>query len=98
MNATGPWVDRIREMDKTRNEKRLQLTKGIHLVFDQRIFPLKQAVYFDTPDGRMLFAIPREGKTYIGTTDTLYNHDPISPTVTDQDCHIFTKLHSIYVS
>ena len=86
VNATGPWVDRIREMDHTRNEKRLQLTKGIHLVFDQRIFPLKQAVYFDTPDGRMLFAIPREGKTYIGTTDTLYNHDPISPTVTDQDC------------
>ena len=86
VNATGPWVDRIREMDYTRNEKRLQLTKGIHLVFDQRIFPLKQAVYFDTPDGRMLFAIPREGKTYIGTTDTLYNYDPISPTVTDQDC------------
>ena len=35
----------------------------------------------------MVFAIPREGKTYIGTTDTLYNHDPISPTVTDHDCH-----------
>ena len=63
--------------------KTLQLTKGIHLVFDQSDFPLKQAVYFDTPDGRMVFAIPREGKTYIGTTDTFYQYDPITPTVTD---------------
>ena len=87
VNATGPWVDRIREMDKTKNEKSLQLTKGVHLVFDQSIFPLQQAVYFDTPDGRMVFAIPREGKTYIGTTDTLFDQDPISPTVTEHDCH-----------
>jgi glycerol-3-phosphate dehydrogenase len=86
VNATGPWVDRIREMDGTRDGKSLQLTKGVHLVFDQKFFPLKQAVYFDAPDGRMIFAIPREGKTYIGTTDTLYDHDPISPIVTYQDC------------
>jgi glycerol-3-phosphate dehydrogenase len=33
---------------------------------------LQQAVYFDTPDKRMIFAIPREGCTYIGTTDTNY--------------------------
>jgi glycerol-3-phosphate dehydrogenase len=72
INAAGPWVDTLRESDSSRTRKRLQLTKGIHLVFDQRRFPLKQAIYFDTPDGRMVFAIPREGKTYVGTTDTVY--------------------------
>jgi glycerol-3-phosphate dehydrogenase len=35
--------------------------------------PINQSVYFDTPDGRMVFAIPRQKITYIGTTDTPYN-------------------------
>ncbi|MGG3574263.1 glycerol-3-phosphate dehydrogenase/oxidase [Bacillus gobiensis] len=72
VNATGPWVDELREKDRSKEGKHLQHTKGVHLVFDQSIFPLKQAVYFDTPDSRMVFAIPREGKTYVGTTDTVY--------------------------
>ena len=70
VNATGPWVDTLRELDGSKRGKTLRLTKGVHLVFDGYRFPLRQAVYFDTPDGRMLFAIPREGKTYLGTTDT----------------------------
>lgn len=72
VNAAGPWVDELRQMDGSKSGKTLRLTKGIHLVFDQSRFPLHQAVYFDTPDGRMVFAIPRAGKTYVGTTDTNY--------------------------
>ncbi len=60
-------------------------TKGVHLVFDQSVFPLKQAVYFDTPDGRMVFAIPREGKTYVGTTDTVYKEALEHPRMTTAD-------------
>ncbi|MGN8647478.1 glycerol-3-phosphate dehydrogenase/oxidase [Gracilibacillus sp. HCP3S3_G5_1] len=85
VNAAGPWVDTIREKDNSKRGKTLQLTKGIHLVFDQSRFPLKQAIYFDTPDGRMVFAIPREGKTYVGTTDTVYHGDIAHPTMTESD-------------
>ncbi|MFI2856703.1 glycerol-3-phosphate dehydrogenase/oxidase [Paenibacillus sp. JSM ZJ436] len=85
VNATGPWVDQIRELDQSRKGKMLQLTKGVHLVIDQSRFPLQQAVYFDTPDGRMMFAIPRDGKTYVGTTDTLYQEDPVQPHMTEED-------------
>lgn len=85
VNAAGPWVDQIRELDKSKNGKVLQLTKGVHLVIDQSKFPLKQAVYFDTPDGRMVFAIPREGKTYVGTTDTFYDQDTANPNMTRSD-------------
>lgn len=87
VNAAGPWVDTLREKDNSKKGKTLQLTKGIHLVFDGTRFPLKQAIYFDTPDGRMLFAIPREGKTYVGTTDTVYKGNIAEPkiTVADQD-------------
>jgi len=85
INATGPWVDTLREKDQSKKGKTLQLTKGIHLVFDRQRFPLKQAIYFDTPDGRMVFAIPREGKTYVGTTDTVYLGDPSHPTMSLED-------------
>ncbi len=87
VNATGPWVDNLREMDGSKKGKTLQLTKGIHLVFDSRHFPLKQAVYFDSPDGRMIFAIPRDGKAYVGTTDTTYQGDIAQPKMTVDDCN-----------
>lgn len=85
VNATGPWVDRLREMDGSRQGKQMKLTKGIHLVFDGERFPLRQAIYFDTPDKRMIFAIPRDGKTYVGTTDTFYEGDPAAPAMTERD-------------
>ena len=94
VNASGPWVDRVREMDKSKKGKMLQLTKGVHLVIDQSKFPLRQAVYFDTPDGRMVFAIPRDGKTYVGTTDTVYKADPARPFITVQDRDYILKAIS----
>ncbi|OLN21443.1 glycerol-3-phosphate dehydrogenase [Domibacillus antri] len=85
INASGPWVDSVRKKDGGENGKQLRLTKGVHIVIDESIFPLHQAIYFDTPDKRMVFAIPRDGKTYVGTTDTFYEQDPIRPDVTDED-------------
>ncbi len=87
VNATGPWVDELREIDHSKKGKYLQLTKGVHIVIDAKRFPMEQAVYFDTTngDGRMIFAIPREGKVYIGTTDTTYTEEPVNPRMTDED-------------
>lgn len=87
VNATGPWVDTIREMDHSKKGKYLHLTKGVHIVIDGKRFPLKNAVYFDTPngDGRMVFAIPRAGKVYIGTTDTNYDGDITRLKMTEAD-------------
>ncbi|MFD2617513.1 glycerol-3-phosphate dehydrogenase/oxidase [Terrilactibacillus laevilacticus] len=87
VNATGPWVDTLREKDHSKNNKHLHLTKGIHIVIDGERFPMKQAIYFDTTNGdkRMIFAIPRDGKVYIGTTDTTYTDDPINPRMTVED-------------
>ncbi len=72
VNAAGPWVDGLREKDKSKTGKRLHLTKGIHIVVPHQKFSVRQAIYFDIADGRMIFAIPRGRTTYIGTTDTNY--------------------------
>lgn len=75
VNACGPWVDELRQINHSKTGKRLHLTKGVHLVVAHEKLPVKQSVYFDIPDGRMMFAIPRGKVTYFGTTDTNYQKD-----------------------
>lgn len=75
ISAAGPWVDDLRSVNNSKKGKQLHLTKGAHLVFPKKKLPIKQSVYFDVPDGRMMFAIPRGNVTYIGTTDTNFNKD-----------------------
>ena len=97
VNATGPWVDDVREIDGSKSEKHLILSKGVHLVFDQSAFPLQQAVYFDTPDKRMVFAIPRDGKTYVGTTDTFYDASRATIKITTEDrAYIMGAIHYMF--
>lgn len=72
VNAAGPWVDELREINHSKKGKMLHLTKGVHLVIPKERFPIHQAIYFDVADGRMIFAIPRGRTTYAGTTDTNY--------------------------
>jgi glycerol-3-phosphate dehydrogenase len=97
VNAAGPWVDSIREKDHSKKGKQLRLSKGVHIVIDQSKFPLKQAVYFDTEDGRMVFAIPRAGKAYIGTTDTFYHEDAVSPRMTESDrAYLLNAVHYMF--
>lgn len=85
VNATGPWVDDLRDINKSSKEKKVYLSKGVHVVVPFEKFPLKQAVYFDVFDGRMIFSIPRGKITYIGTTDTAYegNKDHVTSNKAD---------------
>ncbi len=73
VSAAGPWVDELREVNKSKQGKRLHLTKGVHIVLPREKLPVAQAIYFDVEDGRMIFAIPRGRTTYVGTTDTNYD-------------------------
>ncbi|HMO38753.1 MAG TPA: glycerol-3-phosphate dehydrogenase/oxidase [Saprospiraceae bacterium] len=75
VSAAGPWVDELRAKDNSLNGKHLFHSKGVHLVVPHERLPLRHSVYFDVPDGRMMFAIPRHRTTYIGTTDTPYHGD-----------------------
>ena len=69
VNASGSWLDEITGDKKSK----LILSKGVHVVIPKSKFPIRQSIYFDAVDERMIFAIPRRETVYIGTTDTLYN-------------------------
>ncbi|ARD49368.1 glycerol-3-phosphate dehydrogenase/oxidase [Sporosarcina sp. P33] len=99
VNASGPWVDDLQKKVISKQDKQLHITKGVHIVTDQSVFPLRQAVYFDNSDGRMLFAIPRDNKTYVGTTDTFYSEDKQHPVATEDDIHyIINAVNEIFPS
>ncbi len=93
VNATGPWVDEVRQLDDIRlTGKRLHLTKGVHLVVPYERLPIQQAVYFDVDaDKRMVFAIPRGRVTYVGTTDTHYTSETDEPHTNDKDVDYVLK-------
>lgn len=99
VNATGPWVDDLRNKNSEDLNKHLFLTKGVHLVFSQERIPLKHSMYFDAPDGRMVFAIKREGKVYIGTTDTEYHDSKESPVCSIEDkTYVLNAINTMFVN
>ncbi len=85
VNASGPWVDGLREKAGSLGKKKLFLSKGVHIAVPHNRLPLQHAVYFQVPDGRMMFCIPRHRATYIGTTDTRYSENPGSEKASQED-------------
>ncbi len=88
INAAGPWVDQVRIAAQSLNDKRLVWSKGVHLVFSKKKLNVNQACYVDVlpQKGRMIFIIPRDESTYVGTTDTFFP-SPDNPDVTLEDVH-----------
>lgn len=95
INASGPWSDLVKSIDNANTDRpQMRPTKGIHLVVDSSKLQVPQPTYFGsgTDDGRMIFTIPREGKTYFGTTDTDYHGDLEDPRVELEDVSYLLKI------
>jgi glycerol-3-phosphate dehydrogenase len=75
VNATGVWVDAIRDMDRESGSASrppmVAPSQGVHLVVDREFMPTDHALLVPkTADGRVLFVVPWLGKLILGTTDT----------------------------
>lgn len=83
VNATGAWFERASAALTGRTPRRVRTTKGIHIV----VPPVtnRALVLYSRVDGRLLFAIPRNGLTWVGTTDTDYQGDPSDVRATRAD-------------
>lgn len=87
VNATGAWM-----------KYGIRKTKGVHIVcppITERALVIASSV-----DRRLMFAIPRAGQTWIGTTDTDYEGNPAGAHATRADVeyvlasvsHVFPRL------
>jgi glycerol-3-phosphate dehydrogenase len=72
VNASGPWIDTVRQAGDINEKKIIHPTKGIHLVLPKLT---EQALFVTSRDGRMFFIIPLGAYSLIGTTDTEYRGD-----------------------
>lgn len=89
VNATGVWVDGLRQMalspsstsrDAPQVKPLVTASQGVHLVVARERLPIREAVLIpSTADGRVLFAVPWLGATVIGTTDTPRADAPQEP-------------------
>jgi glycerol-3-phosphate dehydrogenase len=84
INAAGPWVDNVRQMDDPQASPLVRLSKGVHI-----LLPLdadwRAGVALPLPAGRVALGIPWQGMLMLGTTDTLYAGDPSQVSVTPAD-------------
>ena len=89
INATGVWVDALRERDGEANraggrapvKPMVAPSQGVHLVVDQAFLQSNVALMVPkTSDGRVLFAVPWLGKVILGTTDTPSKDLALEPT------------------
>ena len=73
VNATGPFSDVVRQLASPGAVPRMRPSKGVHIMVPLDAFSDKDAVMIPkTEDGRVIFAIPWNGRLLIGTTDTGY--------------------------
>lgn len=80
VNATGVHADALRRLENPAATATLSPSQGIHLVLDADFLPGDNALLIpETEDGRVIFAIPWQGKILLGTTDTPRSDLPASP-------------------
>jgi glycerol-3-phosphate dehydrogenase len=70
VNATGPFADVVRRLDSPGIQPMIKVSSGVHLLLEGRFSPPGTGLLIPkTEDGRVLFILPWEGKTLVGTTD-----------------------------
>ncbi len=74
LNCTGPQADHIRQLANPSAHPRIRPSKGVHLMLPISALGSPDAALLipKTPDGRVVFAIPFDGKLMLGTTDQGY--------------------------
>jgi glycerol-3-phosphate dehydrogenase len=68
VNAAGPWVAEVAQLLGVNAKAGARLIRGSHLIVP-KLFEGAHAYILQQPDRRIVFAIPYEGATLVGTTD-----------------------------
>lgn len=71
VNASGPFCDGVRRLDRSDAEPMVAASQGVHVVLPREFMPGDSAIIVPkTSDGRVLFLIPWHDRVVVGTTDT----------------------------
>lgn len=81
INATGPFVDAIEQMDDPSRKAIVAPASGTHVILPRELCPNGMGMLdAATSDGRVIFVLPWQGSTLAGTTDNpcVVEREPIA--------------------
>jgi glycerol-3-phosphate dehydrogenase len=83
VNASGPWFDRVAGQLTEAPSHRIRTTKGVHFAVPP--MTTRAMTLFSPVDERLMFVIPWQGYSWLGTTDTDFTADPADAHATRED-------------
>jgi len=97
VNAAGPWLDRVRALDEPASPAVLRPTKGVHLIVPRERVGNRHAIVLNAVrDGRVMFVVPWEEHTIVGTTDTDFDGSPDTVTADESDVGYLLETLNFY--
>ncbi len=97
INATGPYVDSIRNFDEPKAPPMLNQSSGVHLILDKSYTPPDMGLLIPkTEDGRVLFVLPWLGRALVGTTDNPARLEVNPKAGADEVTYILRQLEQYY--
>jgi glycerol-3-phosphate dehydrogenase len=99
VNAAGPFCDEVRRLADPSATQLVAASQGSHVVLDRSFLPGNSALLVpETPDGRVLFAIPWHGHTLVGTTDVEVSAVPVEPRPTAHEIDFILETAGRYLA
>lgn len=93
VNATGSGADAIRRLEHADARPLLEPSRGTHLAFDASWAPRGDGLLIPkTSDGRVLFVLPWQGITLVGTTDVRATPAPDPQPTTEEIDYLIGQL------
>ncbi len=96
VNATGAWVNRTLErIEPAATQLGIDLVQGTHLLIPSK---LQRGVYYmEAPtDHRAVFAMPWQGNTLLGTTESLFSGDPAQVQPLEEEIAYLLAVYNHY--
>ena len=99
INATGPFCDAIRSVDRPGVKPMIAPSQGVHLVLPREFLGGDTAIMVPhTRDGRVMFAIPWHGHALVGTTDTPIPAATLEPEAQRQEIDFILETARDYLA
>ena len=99
LNATGVFVDALRQQDRADAVPLVKPSQGVHLVLPREFLPGDTALLIPkTTDGRVLFAVPWNDRVILGTTDTPVSETSLEPRALDEEIELILTNAARYLA
>lgn len=99
INATGPFADGVRRLDRPDAAPVIAHSQGVHIVLDKSFLAGDTAIMVPhTDDGRVLFAIPWHSVVVVGTTDTPIESASLEPRPLAEEIEFIVETANSYLA